>query len=230
MKRRGGEIFMKFTKNNLRSIPRFRQFLVSLEAKYTEDKLNALVSRQNQSPYSSIHWTNLNYLTVSEILALTLIGFSTNSDVVRIEILEKLPGAIERHPEEAFGGPIGKAVLLRVIQDHIKRKLPFYRNRQKAFFRRFPLRKLLGLLSDPVLQSKLQKRFRPILWTPARAKRGQRIRGYRDHGTCRPSHKWIPRFDFSLTRQQWSKEQLRKLDLEFYEIFLNRPFNLCFSS
>jgi hypothetical protein len=166
---------------------------------------------------------------VSEILALTLIGFSTNSDVVRIEILEKLPGAIERLPEEAFGGPVGKAVLLRVIQDHIKRKLPFYQNRQKVFFRYFPLRKLLGLLSQPVLQMKLQKRFSPKLWTPVRAKKGQRIRGYRDHGTCRPGHKWTPRFDFSLTRQQWSKEQLLSLNLEFYEIFLTRPFNLCFS-
>jgi hypothetical protein len=167
---------------------------------------------------------------VPEILALTLIGFSTKSNVVRIEILEKLPGAIERHSEEAFGGPIGKAVLLRVIQDHIKRKLPFYENRQRAFFRYFPLRKLLGLLSQPALQSKLQKRFRPKLWTPARAKRGQRIRGYRDHGTCRPGHKWLPRFDFSLTREQWSREQLQRLDLEFYGVFLNRPFNLCFKS
>jgi hypothetical protein len=223
------KIFMKFTKNKLRSIPSFQKFLVSLEAKYTEDKLNALVSRQNQSPYSSIHWTNLNYLTVSEILALTLIGYSTNSEVVRIEILERLPRAIERYPEEAFGGTIAKAVLLRVIQDHIKRKLPFYKNRQKAFFRHFPLRKLLGLLSQPELQSKLQRRFRPKLWTPVKAKRGQRIRGYRDHGACRPRHKWLPRFDFSLTRQQWSKEQLQSLNLEFYEIFLTRPFNLCFS-
>jgi hypothetical protein len=220
---------VKLTKNNLRSIPSFRKFLVSLEAKYTEDKLNDLVSRQNQSPCSPIHWTNLNYLTVSEILALTLIGYSTNSDIVRIEILEKLPGAIERLSEETFGGPLGKAILLRVIQDHIKRKLPFYRNRQKVFLRFFPLRKLLGLLSQPVLQSKLQKRFRPKLWTPARAKRDQRIRGYRDHGTCRPSHKWLPRFDFSLTRQQWSEEQLQKLNLDFYEIFLSRPFKLCFS-
>jgi hypothetical protein len=150
--------------------------------------------------------------------------------VVRIEILEKLPRAIERYPEEAFGGPIGKAVLLRVIQDHIKRKLPFYKSRQKTFFRYFPLRKLLGLLSEPVLQSKLQKRFRPKLWTPVRAKRGQRIRGYRDLGTCRPSHKWLPRFDFSLTREKWNKEQLRQLDLEFYEIFLKNPFSLCFST
>jgi hypothetical protein len=220
---------MKFTKSNLRNRSNFRNFLVSLEAKYTEDKLYDLVSRQNQSPDSSIHWTNLNYLTVSEILALTLIGYSTNSNIVRIEILEKLPGAIERHSEEAFGGPVGKALLLRVIQDHIKRKLPFYRNRQKAFFRRFPLRKLLGLLSQPELQSKLQKRFRPKLWTPVKAKRGQRIRSYRDHGTCRPRHKWLPRYDFSLTRQQWSKEQLQSLDLEFYEILLTRPFILCFS-
>jgi hypothetical protein len=165
---------------------------------------------------------------VSEILALTLIGFSTNSTVVRIEILEKLPGAIERQSEEAFGGPIGKAILLRVIQDHNKRKLPFYENRQRAFFRYFPPRRLLGLLSDPVLLAKLQKRFRPKLWTPVRAKRAQRIRGYRDHGTSRPEHQWTPRFDYSLTRQQWSQEQLRELDLEFYGIFLNRPFKLCF--
>jgi len=79
-----------------------------------------------------------------------------------------------------------------------------------------------------VLQSKLQKRFRPKLRTPAKAKKGQRIRGYRDHGTSRPGHKWLPRFDFSLSREQWSKEQLREIDLEFYEIFLFRPFNLCF--
>jgi hypothetical protein len=167
---------------------------------------------------------------VSEILALTLIGFSTNSTVVRIEILEKLPGAIERHPEEAFGGPIGKAILLRVIQDHLKKKLPFYKNRQKVFFRYFPLRRLLGLLSQPELQSKLQKRFRPRLCTPQRAKRGQRIRGYRDHGTCRPGHKWLPRYDFSLTREQWSQEELQELNLEFYRVFLSNPFVLCFRS
>jgi hypothetical protein len=219
----------KLSKSNLRSRSKIRNFLVSLEAKYTEDKLNDLVSRQNQSPDSTIYWTNLNYLSVSEILALTLIGYSTENKVVRIEILEKLPGAIERIPEEAFGGPIGKAILLRVIQDHVKRKLPFYENRQKVFFRFFPLRRLLGLLSQPEFQSKLQKRFRPKLWTPKRAKRGQRIRGYRDHGTCRPSHKWLPRYDFSLTRQQWSKEQLQELDLEFYKIFLTNPFKLCFS-
>jgi len=219
----------KLSKSNLRSRSKIRNFLVSLEAKYTEDKLNDLVSRQNQSPDSSIYWTNLNYLSVSEILALTLIGYSTENKVVRIEILEKLPRAIERIPEEAFGGPIGKAILLRVIQDHIKRKLPFYENRQKVFFRFFPLRRLLGLLSQPEFQSKLQKRFRPKLWTPKRAKRGQRIRGYRDHGTCRPSHKWLPRYDFSLTREQWSKEQLQELDMEFFKIFLTNPFKLCFS-
>jgi hypothetical protein len=36
---------MKLSKNSLRSIPSFQQFLVSLEAKYTWDKLDALVSR-----------------------------------------------------------------------------------------------------------------------------------------------------------------------------------------
>jgi hypothetical protein len=167
---------------------------------------------------------------VSEILALTLIGFSTKSTVVRIEILEKLPGAIERYPEEAFGGPIGKAILLRVIQDQLKRRLPFYRNRQKVFFKYFPLRKLLGLLSQPELQSKLQKRFVPRLHTPKAAKRANRVRGYRDHGTCRPSHKWLPRYDFSLTREQWSKEELKELNLEFYKVFLSNPFPLSFKT
>jgi hypothetical protein len=36
----------KLSKSNLRSRSKIRNFLVSLEAKYTEDKLNDLVSRQ----------------------------------------------------------------------------------------------------------------------------------------------------------------------------------------
>lgn len=39
---------------------------------------------------------------------------------------------------------------------------------------------------------------------PRRAKRAVRHRGYRDHGSCRPESKWIPKTDWSFTElQNW---------------------------
>lgn len=37
---------------------------------------------------------------------------------------------------------------------------------------------------------------------PKRAKRAVRHRGYRDHGSCRPEHRWKPKEDWSLTELQ----------------------------
>jgi hypothetical protein len=226
---KGGEIFMLFTKNNLRSIPSFRKFLDSLEAKYTEDKLNDLVSRQNQSPGSSIYWTNLNYLTIDEVLFLFFLGIASKNKVIRVEILEKLLSSEKYITEASIGGAIQKALLLRMIQDHLKRGLPLYTSRWNVFWRYFPQRKILGLLTDPQLQKSISKRLRPKLWSLKKVRSGGRIRGYRDHGTCRPSHKWLPRYDFSMTRNQLAKENLDQINLRFYEVFLTQPFWLCFS-
>lgn len=42
-------------------------------------------------------------------------------------------------------------------------------------------------------------------------KRIQRHRGYRDHGSRKPDHKWLPREDFSFTEYQNLKERKLKL-------------------
>jgi len=53
----------------------------------------------------------------------------------------------------------------------------------------------------PLLKNELSSlQLRTFKTAPG--KHQERIRGYRDHGTLRPSHKWLERFDFSFTEEQ----------------------------
>jgi hypothetical protein len=45
----------------------------------------------------------------------------------------------------------------------------------------------------------------------SKPKRVQRHRGYRDHGSRRPDHQWLPREDYSFTEYQNLKERKLKL-------------------
>jgi hypothetical protein len=42
---------------------------------------------------------------------------------------------------------------------------------------------------------------------PRRARRVERHRGYRDHGSCRPESSWLPKSDWSFTEEQNRLEQ-----------------------
>ena len=196
------------------------------------------VASQTPSPGSSVYWCNLNWMSETEVLTLSLLAIIGNellrNDILRCELILTLPEKIKQCESLST---MQKAIILRLLEDRIKRKLPFYINRQRTLLRYFPYRKIKGLCSDSAILRKLARRLRPRIpkssskrtlpsGTPIQT---SRHRGYRDHGAARPYHKWLPDSDWTLTREQWSKEQLKELDLEFYEIFLTKPFNLCFA-
>lgn len=69
----------------------------------------------------------------------------------------------------------------------------------------FSERDFFGNLLPDLKRDSQRLRFRKIL--PSKAKRKIRHRGYRDHGSCRPQHLWLPHEDWSFTDWQNSKEE-----------------------
>jgi hypothetical protein len=197
------------------------------------------IASQTPSPGSSVYWCNLNWMSDTEVLTLSLLAVIGNelmrNDILRCELILSLPEKVKQCESLST---MQKAVILRLLEDRLKRKLPFYKNRQEVLLRYFSYRRIKGLISDSVVLRSLARRLRPRIpksstkrtlpaGTPLQT---SRHRGYRDHGAARPTHKWLPTNDWTLTRQQWTKEQLEELDLEFYSVFLLNPFSICFAS
>jgi len=196
------------------------------------------IASQTPSPGSSVYWCNLNWMSETEVLTLSLLAVIGNelfqNDILRCELILSLPGKVKQCESLTT---MQKAVILRLIEDRLKRKLPFYRNRQEVLLRYFSHRRIKGLISDSGVLRKIARRLRPRIpkscskrtlpaGTPLQT---SRHRGYRDHGAARPFHKWLPNSDWTLNRRQWSKEQLQELDLEFFSVFLLNPFCVCFA-
>jgi hypothetical protein len=80
----------------------------------------------------------------------------------------------------------------------------------------FTRREIMGIISDPVVITKLGRRlYQKVRPKSSRPRRVQRHRGYRDHGQLRPPHKWLPKTDFSLTEIQ-NKIELERERLDRY--------------
>jgi len=65
----------------------------------------------------------------------------------------------------------------------------------------------------PMILSQLRK----LSWKRTflkRVKKPQRKRGYNDHGSKAPSHRWLPKFDWSLTEAQNEKEKMELTQLQ----------------
>jgi hypothetical protein len=68
-----------------------------------------------------------------------------------------------------------------------------------------------GNFQKKVIQARTS--LRVLLSTDSRVppRKKTRRRGYRDHGTLRPSHKWLPKGDWSLTELQLQIEEQRQI-------------------
>jgi hypothetical protein len=195
--------------------------LNALDMKFSTEQLNELVSRQNQSPDNPvIYWCNLNYLTREETIALVFVAWLSNSKTIKSLILSELFSRMQK--QQGFSMD-EKANLLRFLSDHVKRGLPFYKSHQKVFLSYFPRRQVLGILGDPKVWKSLQRRLRPRLVFPAKPRRQQRHRGYRDHGTCRPDSKWLPK-DIISPRRLFEAEELQKLQASWFQRCLTEPY------
>lgn len=199
-------------------------WLETLEARYQLDKLNDLVSRQNQSPGSSIHLSNLNYLSTSDIIVISMIAYATKVKALRAEILASLPDRIGRSPELTMAE---KGIQIRFLEDCVRQSKPFYKSWQEKYFFFCPLRKLLGLLTSKETAQSLDRKLKPRLIVPRKVQKGDRIRGYRDHGTCRPNHKWLPK-DVVSPSEAWN-QTLKKLFEErlLQKHYLENPWWCC---
>lgn len=200
-------------------------YIRTLETRYSQDKLTELVSRQNQSPGSSFYLSNLNYLSVEQIIVLIMIAYCTNEKSLRVEIISSLPGQIRRKEQELTSATIG--LLCRMTQDLLIKKKPFYRKWQSYFFQFCPYRKLMGLLCSKDFHKSLDYKLKPKIVYPRKAKKGDRIRGYRDHGTCRPSHKWLPKYPFSPSTVWNLEESKRFFDKLYSKTYLENPWSFC---
>jgi hypothetical protein len=220
----------------LRQIITLRQSLPDLKPVWAS-QMN--LTEQTPTPGSSVYYSNLNWMSHSELEFLCFFGILSNeihrNDILRLELILNLPKKVQK---DTNFSELQKAILLRLLQDRLQRKLPLYENRQRALLKLFSPRRIKGLLRDPVIRKSVLQRLKPRVVKPKQINRlpggtpiqYSRHRGYRDHGAARPSHKWKPTSDWSLTRQQWSQEQLKELDCEFYKVFLHNPFKLCFST
>ena len=149
--------------------------------------LNTLTVTQNQSPDSPIlYFHNLNYLKKEEILLVFLLLMKTeNEDLFSSTVLD-LEDLVERNPGNILMED-EQILLLRLLferkEDRKFGKAGFRYRRLQKFLAFFHPRALIGLLKDQkYINFFLKRRLTCKTLTPSRARRGQRIRGYRDHG------------------------------------------------
>jgi hypothetical protein len=87
----------------------------------------------------------------------------------------------------------------------------------------FSPRRILGLLNNPEVTRKVLSRIY-IKRRPRKVAPQQFIRGYRDHGTLRESHLWLPESDISLTEKQNEIEEAREQELMLEQFALSGEF------
>jgi hypothetical protein len=200
-------------------------WLKTLESRYSDDKLRELVSRQNQSPGNpSLFLSDFRKLSETDLIVIVIIGWCTYNKALKTEILTELPDRIASNRTLTL---TEKGLLMRTLNDTVALGKAFHCSWKEYFYRLCPLRKLLGLLSSKQVATKLDHTMRPKLVTPRKPTKGNRIRGYRDHGTCRPSHKWLAKETLSPS-MAWN----RTLEADFerkmlFETYLTNPWNCC---
>lgn len=79
--------------------------------------------------------------------------------------------------------------------------------------KRYTSRELFGNILGNEL-STLLRQFRIKVVKPRKPKRIERHRGYRDKGSLKPTHRWLPDYDFTLTEYQTNLERKQDLTLK----------------
>lgn len=200
----------------------------------------SVVGEQDQSPGTPVYFGNFSWLKDSELLFLALVApyFRQHQEIRSILLLE-LPSKIEKSESLSM---VQKAILLRWLQDHLSRKLGFYKSHTKKLFKVFPPRRLFGILKDPTLQRRVLSRFRIKKVRPKKLGKTRtlpngtkllpsRHRGYRDHGTYSAPHQFKNSYiasDWSFDRKQWREDFITEFNLEFFSTALHNPFNEVF--
>ena len=192
-------------RESLKSNIKFRSFIDQIRVSECE------IGSQSQSPDISfsglkVRILNADYLSKTELIFLCYLTYYLNTTTLKyscphllVELLTQLPEKIERST---------------FLKNQEKIELWKLFSRSKLYFTNnwpFPPREILGILSDRQVMVKITNRlYQRVRPQSSRLKRTQRIRGYRDHGTLRPSHQWKPTSDYTLTELQNHIEEERK--------------------
>jgi hypothetical protein len=198
-----------------------------LDSRYSSRAIEKLVSSQNQSPYNPVtYYSNLNFLKYSEFLVLIFLLWTASETslfrrVVLVDLLEK-----ENRIRSYVRNEFQEVILRRFVQRQIVERKPWYKHEREAFFC-FVLSKrgLLSLLSDSQVLKSLGRRLKPKLFVPRKPKRVERHRGYRDHGTARPAHRWTEKNFWNSYQYNWRREILFNLQ-KYWPLELRELINL----
>lgn len=190
-------------RDTLKFLPAFRKLVNQLRAQ--EEKYR----EQNQSPDSSVsvgyvRILNSDYLSKTELVYLCFLCYYLNTTTLKAscpyllcELLVSLPEKIERSDFTQTEKNSLFLLVAKRVKLYIDGDWPF------------SSREIGGIINDSQIARKLRRRTYQKL-RPRKARRTQRHRGYRDHGSARPPHRWKPKFDISFTEQQNRIEEERK--------------------
>lgn len=113
----------------------------------------------------------------------------------QLYVLYEIREYLERNllfPELAAASQVKEASLLIIL----------------SFQKKMSTRKLFGTILNPERIRKVLRKTHLRWIKHPRPRRIIRHRGYRDHGSLRPSHLWIENYDYSFTEEQNLKEEL----------------------
>lgn len=194
----------------LKSLSGFRstvEFIRKAEVNYREQNQ----SRDNSgSSCDMFEVLNSNYLSKTELIFLTFLCYYFNTTTLRkscpfllYELLTILPQKIESASYLKNQERINLWKLLQRKPYHLTGEWPF------------SYREVTGILNDSVVARKVLKRLYQK-HRPRSPRRTERHRGYRDHGTLRPAHCWLPKEDYTLNENQKRIEDARKRAHKLY--------------
>jgi len=202
--------------NVLRSIQFFRETLTQIDVRERD------FTKQNQSPDTPkiYYWVefNSNYLSKSELIYFCFLCYFLKESkrqrlltwYLRSTLPEKLLKATYLSSEERM--QLTFLVQKKGVKVSLDHCIPF------------SPRRVLGLLNNPEVTRKVLSRIyikrRPRKYVAPQ----QFIRGYRDHGTLRKPHLWLPESDISLTEKQNEIEEARERELMLEQFALSGEF------
>jgi len=205
-------------RDSLKSSIKFRELVTSIR------EVECGLGPQSQTPDSSdvlltVRLLRCDYISKTELLYLCLLTYYLNNCNLRyqcphllVELLSELPQKVEK------ASYLTNQERIELWKLFSRIPLYFYSETNLVVFTR---RKIMGIISDPQVIRKVRKRlYQKIRPTRSRVRRTERHRGYRDHGTLRPAHRWLPKTDYSLTELQNQIEDERNRLKRYYQLAL----------
>jgi hypothetical protein len=183
-----------------------------VDKKYNPQVLNEALASQIQSPDNSVlYYSNLNFLRKEELILLAFVLWTNPNEIFRKVVIADLLDH-KKQFRDLLGNELAEVAFERFLTRQVLQGKPWYKLEREVFFATVKSeRGLLSLLSDHQIGRSLERRLKVKLYFPSKARRAERHRGYRDHGSARPAHCWTERNWHNLT-PTWKKEMIHNIE------------------